>query len=298
MIEHTQKVDADSIEVLRPVAPGENVIQPGEDINEGDLLFARGHALRPQDIGGLMSLGIIQVEVAAKPRVAIISTGDEVVSPEETPLPGQIRDVNSYTIAGVVTQAGGIPLLSGVVGDQYEVLLAAARAALERADVLVISAGSSVSSRDLTAAVINELGSPGVIVHGVAVKPGKPTILGVCGGKPVLGLPGNPVSAMGVASLFLAPLLAHLQGTRSPPRVVEAKLTRNVSLAPGARTTYQSNWWNARAALAQPSSASRTSYTPWSRRTAGFAYPSIPAVVRGNPRQSRTLLTTASEFNM
>jgi molybdopterin molybdotransferase len=234
MIEHTQKVDADSIEVLRPVATGENVIAPGEDINEGDLLFARGHVLRPQDIGGLMSLGITQVEVAAIPRVAIISTGDEVVSPEKSPLPGQIRDVNSYTIAGVVTQAGGIPLLLGVVGDRYEVLLAAARAAMERADVLVISAGSSVSSRDLTAAVINELGSPGVIVHGVAVKPGKPTILGVCGGKPVLGLPGNPVSAMVVASLFLAPLLAHLQGTEiSPPRVVEARLAHNVSSAPG-----------------------------------------------------------------
>jgi molybdopterin molybdotransferase len=235
MVEQTQKLNAANIEVLRAVAPGENTIGVGEDVKDGQPLFERGHVLRPQDLGGLMALGITHVRVAVRPRVAIISTGDEVVSPEATPGPGEIRDVNTYTIAGLVSQGGGVPLPMGIVGDEYEPLLSAARAALEAADVLVLSGGSSVSTRDLTADVVNHLGEPGVLVHGVALKPGKPTILGACGGKPVLGLPGNPVSAMVVAGLFLIPLLRRLQGAVDPParQRVEALLARNISSAPG-----------------------------------------------------------------
>lgn len=235
MIERTQMLDAANIEVLRAVAPGENVINVGEDVKEGEPLFDAGHILRPQDLGGLMALGITQVRVAVRPRVAIISTGDEVIPPEQTPGPGQIRDVNTYTVAGLVARAGGIPLPRGIFADEYETLLSAARVALEIADVLVISAGSSVSTRDLTADVVNNLGKPGVLVHGVAVKPGKPTILGVCNGKPVIGLPGNPVSAMVVAGLFLAPILRRMQGIVNPPvrQRVTAKLTHNISSVPG-----------------------------------------------------------------
>jgi molybdopterin molybdotransferase len=235
MVEQTQNLDASSIEVLRAVAPGENVIGIGEDVKEGEPLFEAGHVLRPQDLGGLMALGITSVNVAAKPRVAIVSTGDEVIPPHMAPAPGQIRDINTYTIAGLVTRAGGIPLPHGIVSDEYESLFSAARAALESSDILVISAGSSVSTRDLTADVVNNLGKPGVVVHGVALKPGKPTILGVCNGKPVLGLPGNPVSAMVVAGLFLIPLLSRMQGDLAPPvpRCVNARLTRNVPSAPG-----------------------------------------------------------------
>ena len=235
MLEQTQRLDSSSIEVLRAVAPGENTVGVGEDVKAGELLLDAGHALRPQDLGGLMALGITHVRVAARPRVAIISTGDEVVTPETTPGPGQIRDVNTYTVAGIVTQAGGVPLPRGIVGDYYASLFLAARAALADADVLVISAGSSVSSRDLTAQVVNDLGKPGVLVHGVALKPGKPTILGVCGDKPVVGLPGNPVSAMVVAGLFLTPLLARMQGLAKPGvrRRVTARLAHNVSSAPG-----------------------------------------------------------------
>lgn len=235
MVERTQKLDASTIEVLRAVAPGENVINVGEDVKEGDPLFEAGHLLRPQDLGGLMALGITRVSVAARPRVAILSTGDEVISPELTPGPGQIRDVNTYTIAGLVARAGGVPLPCGIIGDDFQTLLSAAQTALDSADALVISAGSSVSTRDLTADVLNNLGAPGVLVHGIALRPGKPTILGVCGGKPVIGLPGNPVSAMVVAGLFLTPILGRLQGITTQPvrRRVTATLTHNISSAPG-----------------------------------------------------------------
>lgn len=235
MVERTQKLDDSTIEALRAVAPGENVIEVGEDVKEGEQLFDAGHILRPQDIGGLTALGITHVNVAVRPRVAIISTGDEVIPPHETPGPGQIRDVNSYTLAGLVIRAGGIPLPCGIIGDDYEALLSAASAALGAADALVISAGSSVSTRDLTVDVVNSLGKPGALVHGVALKPGKPTILGLCDGKPVIGLPGNPVSAMVVAGLFLVPLLRRMQGIVNPPvrRRVAASLTHNISSAPG-----------------------------------------------------------------
>jgi molybdopterin molybdotransferase len=235
MVERTQKLDDTNIEVLRAVAPGENMIAIGEDVKKGEALFEAGHVLRPQDIGGLMAMGITRVSVAARPRVAIISTGDEVIPPDLTPGPGQIRDVNTYTIAGLVTRAGGIPLPQGIVGDDYEAILSAARSALENADALVVSAGSSVSTRDLTADVVNSLGRPGVVIHGVAVRPGKPTILGVCDGKPVIGLPGNPVSAMVVAGLFLVPMLQRMQGLikTTVRRRAAAMLAHNISSVPG-----------------------------------------------------------------
>ena len=234
MVERTQKLDAANIEVLKPVAPGENIINVGEDVKEGEALLGPGHTLRPQDLGGLMALGITQVSVAARPRVAIVSTGDEVVAPDQVPQPGQVRDVNTYTAAGLVARAGGVPLPRGIIQDRFDDLLAAARTGLDTADALVISAGSSVSTRDLTADVINQLGEPGVLVHGVSVKPGKPTILGVCNGKPVIGLPGNPVSAMVVAGLFLVPVLRRLQGAGlASHNRVQARLAHNIASAPG-----------------------------------------------------------------
>jgi len=235
MIERTQKLDATNIEVLRAVAPGENVISVGEDVKVGEALLAPGHVLRPQDLGGLMALGMTRVKVATRPRVAIISTGDEVVPPDVEPGPGQVRNVNTYTVAGLVAHAGGLALPQGIVRDSFDALLSVARAGLDAADALVIAAGSSVSTRDLTADVVNHLGKPGVLVHGVSVKPGKPTILGVCQDKPVIGLPGNPVSATVVAGLFLVPVLWRLQGVDEPPdrRRVTAKLTHNIASVPG-----------------------------------------------------------------
>jgi molybdopterin molybdotransferase len=234
MVERTQKLDAANIEVLKPVAPGENIINVGEDVKEGEVLLGPGRTLRPQDLGGLMALGITRVSVAARPRVAIVSTGDEVVAPDQAPQPGQVRDVNTTTVAGLVMRAGGIPLPRGIIPDRFDDLLAAAQTGLNSADALVISAGSSVSTRDLTADVINRLGQPGVLVHGVSVKPGKPTILGVCDGKPAFGLPGNPVSAMVVASLFLAPVLRRLQGAGlASHNRAQARLAHNVASVPG-----------------------------------------------------------------
>lgn len=234
MVENTQRVDAQSIEVLKPVADGENVIHVGEDIRTGAVVLPPGHQLRPQDLGGLLALGITEISVAAPPRVAILSTGDEVIPPDQPTKPGQIRDINSYTLAALVTRAGGIPITYGIVPDHRAALDAAARRAHAAADIVVLSAGSSVSYRDMSVDVIGALGEPGVLVHGVSVKPGKPTILAVCGGKPVFGLPGNPVSAMVIFNLFVAPTIRLLLGAAAlPPQQVHATLARNIASTTG-----------------------------------------------------------------
>jgi molybdopterin molybdotransferase len=235
MVENTQRVDDHTIEVVRPVALGENVVQVGEDVRQGDLVLSAGHPLRPQDLGGLTALGITCVQVARRPRVAVLSLGDEVVPPDITPAPGQIRDVNTYTIAALVRQAGGVPVPLGVVRDDYAQQLAAARRGLELADVLVFSAGSSVSVRDLTAEIINGLGRPGVLVHGLSLRPGKPAIVGLVDGKPAFGLPGNPVSAMIVFDLLVAPTIYYLAGCPQPPgpATTTARLARNIPSAAG-----------------------------------------------------------------
>ncbi|MBI3760407.1 MAG: molybdopterin molybdenumtransferase MoeA [Chloroflexi bacterium] len=235
MIEVTQKARENEIEVLKAVAVGENVLKVGEDIAEGAEMLPAGHWLRAQDLGGLSALGFTQIKVARRPRVALLATGDEVVPPEVEAGPGQVRDVNSVSVAGQIARAGGIPLRRGIVGDDFDALKAAAESALAEADALVLSAGSSVSVRDVTADVVDGLGKPGVIVHGVAVKPGKPTILAVADGKPVFGLPGNPVSAMVIADLFVVPTVYRMQGCQTPPlrQSVKAKLTHNIASQAG-----------------------------------------------------------------
>ena len=235
MVENTQRVDAKTIEVVRPVAVGENVVQPGEDIKRGEVILPAGHYLRPQDLGGLTAMGITDLSVAAKPRVAILSLGDEVVSPDTAPVEGQIRDINTYTIAALVEQAGGIPLPLGIVRDDIEEQTAAAIRGLEMADALVFSAGSSVSSRDMTAQIIGNLGQPGVLIHGLAIRPGKPTVIGLVNGKPAFGLPGNPVSAMVVFDLVVRPTLYHLSGCANPPQptTVAATLSQDIASTSG-----------------------------------------------------------------
>ncbi len=240
-VEVTQPSRENEIEVLKAVAPGENVLRVGDDVATGQTLFPAGHRLRPQDLGGLAGLGITHIAVSRRPRVALLATGDEVVDPAIEAGPGQVRDINSYTIAAQIERAGGIPVRRGIIPDNLAALKAAAESVLAEAEALVISAGSSVSVRDMTAEVIHGLGQPGILIHGVAVKPGKPAILAVAGNKPVFGLPGNPVSAMVIADLFVAPAVYRLQGaTETPPRQsVEAKLTHNL-----------------------PSQAGRVDYTP------------------------------------
>ena len=235
MMEHTQRVDDTTIEVVRPTAPGENVVQVGEDIRCGDLVLSAGHILQPQDLGGLLSLGITKVAVARQLRVAIVSTGDELVPPESTPSAGQIRDINTYTISAQITRAGGIPVPIALVKDNYQSQREAALQALERGDILVFSAGSSVSSRDMTADIIESLGNPGVLVHGISLRPGKPTVAGVVDGKPAFGLPGNPVSAMVVFDLLVRPTIYLLGGCAEPPEptTVRARLLRDIASQAG-----------------------------------------------------------------
>ena len=248
MIEHTHRAGpplfgsqaiqpgftAYGIEVYRPVASGDGCIQPGEDIRAGDAILPAGRQLRPQDVGGLLAVGIVEVQAARRPRIGIVSQGDEVVPPEQSPGPGQVRDINSYTLAGYVHRAGGIPLNYPIAPDDEEGLDMIVRRAFDEADVVVITAGSSVSYRDLTAAAINKLGAPGVLVHGVAVRPGKPTILAVCDGKPVFGLPGNPVSCINIFRRFVTPTIRRLLGADPlPVQMVLARLERNIPAASG-----------------------------------------------------------------
>jgi molybdopterin molybdotransferase len=211
MVEDTN-AHGDDIEILDAAAPGENIITVGEDVLAGNPAIPAGRRLRAQDLGGLAALGCTSVLVRARPRIAILSTGDEVVPASDQPAIGQVRDVNATTIAGVVSGAGGIPVPAGIVGDDLARLEIAAREALAGADALVLSAGSSVSDRDLTARVVASLGPPGILAHGIAIKPGKPTLVAVAGSKPVIGLPGNPASALVVAWRLLAPLVRRLGG--------------------------------------------------------------------------------------
>ena len=229
MIEVTQVTLPDEVEILRAVAAGENILKAGEDVSVGQVVIPSGRRLRPAEIGGLLALGFQRVEVAALPRVGILSSGDEVLPPDQVPQPGQIRDINSYTLTALVNQAGGQAILYGIVPDQRAALDAKLREALAECDLVLITAGSSASTRDLTAEVIAEMGAPGVLVHGVNVRPGKPTILAVCNGKPVIGLPGNPVSALVIARLFVVPVIERLTGQQPEIKpFIQARLRVNL----------------------------------------------------------------------
>ncbi len=235
MVEHTHPTGGPTIEVVRPVAPGENVVQPREDVTEGAEVVPAGRALRPQDIGALLAVGLTEVEVARRPAVAIVSTGDELVAPGGRTGPGQVRDINTHTVAALARRAGAEAVAIGIFPDDLDAQRAAAREAMDRGDIVVFSAGSSVGSRDMTARVLSGLGEPGVLVHGLAIRPGKPTIAGLARGKPVFGLPGNPVSAMVVFDLIVRPVIRALLGAGEPERgpEVTATLAMDVPSAPG-----------------------------------------------------------------
>lgn len=234
MIEYCEAPDDRLVLVNRPVAPGENIIRRGDDARAGDQVLAAGRRLRPGDIGLLAGVGLAGVAVRRRPRIAVISTGDEIVAPEVRPGPGQVRDINSYALVAAVDAAGGEGVLIGVIRDEATAVRAALDRALATADAVVISGGSSVGQRDVTPDVINSFGRPGVIVHGVALRPGKPTILAVVHDKPVFGLPGHPVSALVTFDLFVRPVIDRLLG-RSEERTatVRARIARNVASAAG-----------------------------------------------------------------
>jgi len=235
-IEHTQAATAELLEVLRPVTPGEGMVRADEDAAAGAELVRRGRPLRPHDLGMLAAAGVVKVPVHARPRVAIVSTGDELVPGTRAELAsGQVRDSSGPALAALVREAGGEPRFTGIVRDDRDALATTLREALPGCDLLVVSAGSSVGARDETAAAIASLGEPGIWCHGLAFRPGKPTLLADCGGVPVIGLPGNPRSALVVFKLIGVPLVRLVGGCTDPPPEpsVRARLARNLPSAAG-----------------------------------------------------------------
>ena len=230
MIEHVNLVSPDLIEILKPVAPGDNVIFEDEDIKKGELLIPAGKKLKPQDIGALAGLGIIDVKVVRKPVVAIILTGDEIVPHHEKAPPGKIRDINSFTLAGLINNTGGIPLKMGIVKDKYENIKKLAEKAYNLADIILITGGTSAGIKDMTSQIINELGKPGIIFHGVLIKPGKPIIAGICNNKPVFGLPGHPVAVYICFELFVKPVMEKLMGVseKTLKKRIKVKLSKSI----------------------------------------------------------------------
>jgi molybdopterin molybdotransferase len=240
MVEYTLAVDGGAVEVTRPVAPGENVLKAGDDIAPGAPLFRKGAMVRPQDIGVLAALGIAEVEVFGVPRVALISTGDEIVPIEARPLPpGKIRDINIFSLAAQIESTGARIGLRETVSDRLDVLVAACLGALRDHDVIVLSGGSSVGVRDYTTQVLASLPESELLVHGVAIRPGKPTILGRAGKALFWGLPGQPVSALITCRAFVLPSLHRLQGMTEtePARSIRAVLNRQLPSVHG-RTDY------------------------------------------------------------
>jgi molybdopterin molybdotransferase len=233
IVEETREESGGQVAILSPITPGRHLIERGEDVRRGEPLLVPGRRLRPPDVGALLGLGILSIAVHRRPRVGIISTGDEVVPPEQTPGPGQIRDMNSYALAGMVAQAGSVPHRYGIVRDELETLAAAARAALAECDALILNGGSSVGVKDHVAPVIERLGRPGVLVHGINIRPGKPTVLAVCDEKPVIGLPGQPVSVLNTFELFVAPVLRRMQRLPDDTARVTARLTAPIRSADG-----------------------------------------------------------------
>jgi molybdopterin molybdotransferase len=242
MIEYTAEAMPGTIEVVRPAAPGEGVVRADEDAAIGQEIIPDGRVLRPQDLGMLAAAGVTSVRVHARPVVTIFSTGDEVVPPDtETLRPGQVRDATAAALAALVADAGGAPVYGGIIADDQAALDKALREALGTSDMLVISAGSSVGVRDETASAVARLGEPGIWCHGLAIKPGKPTLLAECAsvpgepGVPVIGLPGNPRSALVVFRLIGMPLVRLVGGCTVPPpeASTRARLARDLASATG-----------------------------------------------------------------
>ncbi len=218
MVEYTRVTGDGQVEVFRDVSPGENTLARGEDLGAGDVILTDGMYIRPQEIGVLSALGYQSVPVYRRPGVAIISTGDELVDPGHKPGPGQFRDVNGPALLAAVAIDGGEPIPGGIIPDQEADLRQVLRDLVARDDVdlILLSGGSSVGTRDLSARVVDQLGGPGIIVHGVAVKPGKPTLIAAVNGTPIFGLPGHPVSCLVTYHVLVRPVLANLCGLKDP----------------------------------------------------------------------------------
>jgi len=242
MVEYTDYLADNTIETNRAVAAGENVVLKGEDIKKGAELFKSGHRIRPRDIGAMAGLGITEISVYGKPEIAVISTGDELAAPGEEAAPGEIKDINSYSISSLLNSYGVLTRKVGIVEDEFKLLKNAVAKNLD-SDLVLISGGSSVGIKDMTINILNSIGEPGVLLHGLSIKPGKPTILAIIEGTPVIGLPGHPASAWTVTRVLLKPVVQFLLGEIKADEIgridkkstnnnfdfsFEAELTRNI----------------------------------------------------------------------
>lgn len=237
MLEYCHGLDDRTIEVTRTVSPLENVIGPGDDIKKGAVVFKKGYVLRPQDLGLLAGLGLQDVTVFKRPKAAIISTGDEIVSIDQRPEPGQVRDINTYTLSAFCSQCGAITVNMGLCRDDFSELRAMVARGLETGDTLLISGGSSVGARDMTVKVLESFDNMELLTHGISISPGKPTIIARINNRAVFGLPGHAASAMVVAEVFLKPFLSWISGETCRPEnnhfYLKAELERNVESANG-----------------------------------------------------------------
>jgi molybdopterin molybdotransferase len=235
MIEDTEKIEENTIESFKSLAAGENLVQKAEDIAAGELLFKRGHKLMARDIGALAGLGITEFKGAVRTKVSVISTGDELIPAEAEAKAGQIRDINSYSITSYLNKIGADAKKVGIIEDEFESLKKAVKNELDQ-DLVLISGGSSVGIKDMTIDLLNSLGKPGVLLHGLAIKPGKPTILAVIEGTIVIGLPGHPASAWTVNNILVAEIVRVLNGEKQAAKIgsendkylIKAELTRNL----------------------------------------------------------------------
>ena len=238
MIENTEKMDEDTVLIYKPISQDENIIQKGEDIEAGALALKRGRKITPEVVGVLAALGVSSFKVYKKPRFCIISTGDEIIGIDEELTVGKVRDINSYALYALIEEIGGEIVGNSVVKDDYDLLRDEVEKALDISDIVMISGGSSVGTRDYTHKVIDSFNGKGVFVHGVSIKPGKPTIMGEGKGKLIFGLPGHPVSSIIVFKTFLEYFINNKLGVETIAPRVNAIIESNFPSAPG-RTTYQ-----------------------------------------------------------
>jgi len=234
MVEYTDETDAGLIEIHRGVSPGQNVIQIGDDIKQGELVFQRGRRLKAHDLGALTGVGIASLAVFKRPRVGLISTGDEIVDADTEPRPGQVRNINQHSLAGLIEECGGDLKDWGVIRDDRGDLSKAIGEALEWGDLVLLSGGSSMGAKDIALETILSFPNSEFIFHGISIAPGKPTIFARACAKPIMGLPGYPVSALVIFDLFGAPLIRRLGGESADAlqrfsRTVRARLKTNIA---------------------------------------------------------------------
>lgn len=238
MIENTEKMGEDTLLVYKPVSNGENIVYIGDDIKKGEATLKKGRIINAEVIGTLAALGIAQVPVYKRPRFYIISTGDEIIDIHGELTAGKIRDINSYALQVLVEKAGGQVVGKSIIKDNYSLLRQEVQQALKQADIVLVSGGSSVGAKDYTDKVINSLGGGGVLAHGLSIRPGKPTIIGDCKGKLVLGLPGHPVSSIVVFKALIEYYMDQKLGNNKILPSVMATMESNFPSSPG-RETYQ-----------------------------------------------------------